>query len=84
MSLPTEPVTLSVAQIEELNSKLSMMRHEVNGKLTIVTLALETFRLKPENGERFLSMLAEQPQKIIADIAQFSRDMEAALRITRP
>lgn len=84
MTLPTEPVTLSVAQIEELNRKLSVMRHEVNGKLTILTLALETFRLKPESGERFLSMMAEQPKKIVTDITQFSRDMEGALHITRP
>lgn len=83
MSLPTEPVTLSVEQIKELNQKLSNMRHDVNGKLTHITLALELFRLKPEEGERWLKLMADQPTKIVAEIGQFSRDMEAALRITR-
>jgi hypothetical protein len=84
MALPTEPITLSVEQIDELNRKLSMMRHDVNGKLSLITLALGAFQLQPESGERWLNVMAEQPQKIVADITQFSRDMEAALRITRP
>ena len=84
MALPNEPVTLSVEQIKQLNQKLSSMRHDVNGKLTQITLALELIRLKPDDGEYWLNMMAEQPQKIVADIARFSRVMEAALRITRP
>jgi ribosome maturation factor RimP len=84
MTFPTEPVTLNVEQIEELNRKLSAMRHDVNGKLSLITLALGAFQLQPQNGERWLNIMAEQPQKIVADIAQFSREMEAALQITRP
>jgi hypothetical protein len=84
MALPNEPVTLSVEQIKELNQKLSSMRHDVNGKLTQITLAVELLRLQPDDGERWLNMMAEQPQKIVAELAQFSRDLEAALRITRP
>ena len=83
MTLPTEPITLSVAQIEELNQKLSMMRHDVNGKLSLITLALGAFQLQPEKGERWLNIMSEQPSKIVADITQFSRDMETALQITR-
>ena len=83
MTLPTEPIALSVAQIEELNQKLSMMRHDVNGKLSLITLALGAFQLQPQNGERWLNIMGEQPSKIVADITQFSRDMETALRITR-
>ena len=83
MTFPTEPVTLNVEQIEELNRKLSMMRHDVNGKLSLITLALGAFQLQPQNGERWLNIMAEQPQKIVADIAQFSREMETALQITR-
>jgi hypothetical protein len=84
MALPNEPVTLSVEQIGELNRKLSMMRHDVNGKLTQISLAVELLRMQPDGGERWLTMMGEQPQKIVAEIAQFSRDFEAALRITRP
>jgi len=83
MDLPNEPVTLSVEQIGELNRKLSMMRHDVNGKLTQISLAVELLRLQPDGGERWLGMMAEQPQKIVAELAQFSRDFEAALNITR-
>ena len=84
MALPTEPVTLNVEQLKELNERLSLMRHDVNGTLTHITLVVELLRRKPEESERRLNQLAEQPQKIIDTIAQFSRDLEAALRITRP
>jgi hypothetical protein len=84
MALPNEPVTLSVEQIGELNRKLSMMRHDVNGKLTQISLAVELLRLQPDGGERWLGLMAEQPQKIVAELARFSRELEAALRITRP
>jgi hypothetical protein len=84
MALPSAPITLSVEQIEELNKKLSRMRHDVNGKLSLITLALGAFQLQPESRERWLSVMAEQPQKIVADMTQFSREMEAALQITRP
>lgn len=83
MALPNAPVTLSVEQIGELNRKLSMMRHDVNGKLTQISLAVELLRLQPDGGERWLGMMAEQPQKIVAELAQFSRDFEAVLGITR-
>ena len=83
MALPNAPVTLSVEQIGELNRKLSLMRHDVNGKLTQISLAVELLRLQPGGGERWLGMLAEQPQKIVTEIAQFSRDFEALLQITR-
>jgi hypothetical protein len=83
MDLPNEPVTLSVEQIGALNQKLSMMRHDVNGKLTQISLAVELLRLQPDGGQRWLGMMAEQPQKIVAELAQFSRDFEAALHIKR-
>ena len=84
MALPTEPVTLSVEQIRELNQKLSTLRHDVNGKLGLITLALGALQLKPEDGKRWMSIMGEQPQKIVADLTQFSAEIEAALRITRP
>jgi signal transduction histidine kinase len=83
MALPNEPVTLSVEQITELNRKLSTMRHDINGKLTQISLAVELLRLKPDGGDRWLGMMADQPQKIVAELAQFSRELEAALHITR-
>jgi hypothetical protein len=84
MALPTEPVTLNVVQIEELNRKLSALRHDVNNHLMLITTAVELIRLKPENRERMLTMMGEQPQKIGGAITQFSTTLESALHITRP
>ena len=84
MALPNEPVTLSVEQIAALNRKLSTLRHDVNNHLMLIMTAGELFRLKPADGERFLNMLVEQPQKIAAAITQFSGDLESALHVTRP
>jgi hypothetical protein len=84
MSLPIEPVTLSVAQISELDQKLSRLRHDVNNKLSLIVASVELVRRRPENAERLLNSLDEQPKKIAEIIAQFSADWETALRITRP
>ncbi len=84
MALPIEPVTLSVEQISELDRKLSGLRHDVNNKLSLIVASVELVRRRPENAERLLNSLDEQPKKIAEIIAQFSADWESALRITRP
>lgn len=84
MALPTEPVTLTVEQINELNRKLSTLRHDVNNQLSLIIATVELIRRRPENAERMLAMLNEQPQRIAGSLAQFSGELEAALRITRP
>ena len=83
MTLPIEPVTLSVEQISELTGKLSGMRHDVNNKLSIIAASVELVRRRPDNAERLLNSLDEQPRMIAEMIAQFSAALEAALRITR-
>ena len=84
MALPNDPVTLSVEQIKELTGKLSTMRHDVNNQLSLVMAAAELIRFRPEGAERTLKMLVEQPQKISEAVAQFSRELESALNVTRP
>lgn len=84
MTLPREPVTLSAEQIGELNQKLSVMRHDVNNHLTKIIAALELMRLNPQAAERRRNELVEQPAKIAELVTQFSRELETALRITRP
>jgi hypothetical protein len=84
MSLPTEPVTLSVEQIGELNQKLADLRHDINNHVSVMLASTELLRRRPETTERMLASLAEQPPKIIEAIIQFSRDLEAAFHITRP
>jgi methyl-accepting chemotaxis protein len=84
MALPTEPVTLSVEQINELNRKLSELRHDVNNHASLIMASVELIRRRPESAERMLNMIVEQPHKISESITQFSGDMESALRITQP
>ena len=84
MPLPNEPVTLSVEQIRELNQKLADLRHDVNNSLSLMTAAVELIQRRPENAASMWSTLIEQPRKVTVTISQFSRDLEAALRITRP
>jgi hypothetical protein len=84
MPLPSQPVTVSVEQIADLNQKLSTLRHDVNNNLALVIAASELIRRKPESAERMWNGLVEKPHKISEAIAQFSRELEAALGITRP
>jgi hypothetical protein len=83
MALPTEPVTLSVQQIEELNRKLSNLRHDTNGDLALIVAAAELIKLNPDIIQRMLSTLLEQPPKIREKVDRFSMELEQMLRITR-
>jgi len=47
--VPSQPVTLSVEQIEELNQKLSNMRHDINNNLSLILAATELIRHKPQS-----------------------------------
>ena len=58
MGLPSQPVTLTVAQIDELNRKLSTMRHDVNNNLSLIMAALELMRYKPETAPRMARRIA--------------------------
>lgn len=84
MPLPSEPVTLNVEQIAELNKKLSNLRHDVNNNLSLIMAAVEILRRRPETAERMLNSLSEQPHKIAKSMAEFSRELEAALQVRRP
>lgn len=84
MGLPINPVTLSVAQVEELNKQLSAMRHDINGDLALIVAAAELIKLNPELLPRMLKTLTEQPPKIRERADKFSADFEKMLGITRP
>jgi len=83
MVLPTEPVTLSVQQIEDLNRKLSSLRHDINGDLALVVAAAELVKLNPDLLQRMLSTLLEQPPKIRERLDRFSAELEKTVGITR-
>ena len=84
MALPTEPVTLSVQQLEELNRKLSTLRHDINGDLALVVAAAELIKLNPDILQRMLSTLLEQPPKIRDKVDRFSAEFEKMVGISRP
>jgi hypothetical protein len=83
MGLPKEPVTLTVAQLDELNRKLSTMRHDVNNYLSLIVAASELIRHKPQTAERMMATLGEQPAKIGDAVGKFSAEFERTLGITR-
>ena len=83
MALPTEPMTLSVQQIEDLNRKLSSLRHDINGDLALVVAAAELVKLNPDILQRMLSTLLEQPPKIREKLDRFSVELEKAFGISR-
>ncbi len=84
MPLPTQPVTLTVAQLADLNKKLSTMRHDINNQLSLIVAAVQLISLKPHEAERMITTVGEQPKRISDAIANFSREFERALGITRP
>lgn len=83
MPLPNQPVTLTAAQVAELNSKLSSMRHEINNQLALIVAAVELIRLKPETTERMMQTLVGQPPRTTASLLKFTAEFEQALGITR-
>ena len=84
MALPTQPVTLSVEQLADLNRKLSAMRHDINNHLSLIVAAVELIRHKPQMVERMTTTLSEQPPRITDSMAKFSKEFEEALGIKRP
>jgi hypothetical protein len=84
MNQPTQPVALSVEQIGELCQKLSNLRHDLNNSLSLIAATVELVRHRPTVPEKMWNSLAEQPRKIGDAFTQFSRDLEAALHVTRP
>ena len=84
MGLPTQPITLSVEQIEELNKKLSFARHDINNHLALMMAAIELIKFKPEMAEKMINSLTEQPPKITETVNKFSAEFDKMFGITRP
>ena len=83
MSLPSEPVTLSVEQLRELKQKLTDLRHDVNNNVALMLSALEMMRRRPETVEKMLDSLARQPKKVNDTVMEFSKTLETVLGISR-
>ena len=83
MRMPSEPVNLSIEQVQDLNQKLSSLRHDINNHLSLIMAATELIRHKPQMAERMMDTLVEQPPKITAAISKFSFEFENTFGITR-
>jgi hypothetical protein len=83
MDLPSQPVTLTAEQVDELNRRLATMRHDINGSLSLIVAALELIRFKPETAERMLGTLADQPARIMASMSKFSAEFEQTFGLSR-
>jgi hypothetical protein len=84
MALPTEPITLSVAQIEELSRHFSSFRHDVNGCLSLVVAATELIRYNPSVVQRMAATLVEQPPRIAGKVSEFVEECERTLTMRAP
>ena len=84
MGLPSQPVTLSLEQVAELNKRLSTMRHDINNNLSLIIAAVDLIKHKPQTTERMMATLAEQPARITEVIGRFTAEFEKTLGITRP
>jgi hypothetical protein len=76
-------VTLTAAQVAELNKQLSTMRHDINNNLSLLMAAVELVRLRPEAMPRLLATVGEQPARISEAIATFSAEFEKLFGISR-
>ena len=71
MPLPSQTVTLTVPEVEELSRHFSAFRHDVNGCLALVVAATELIRYNPDVAKRMSATLAEQPPKIAGKMREF-------------
>src|ERR1043165_8018488 len=81
MALPTQPVHLGVAEVEELAQHLSSFRHDVNGCLSLVVAATELIRYTPDVVLRMRATLVEQPPRIAGKTQEFAQECERVLGI---
>lgn len=84
MALPQQSVTLSAAQIADLNAQLATLRHDINNTLLLIMASAELVRYKPDTAEQMMATLLEQPPKITEKMSQFSVQLEQLLGITKP
>jgi len=84
MRTPSQPISLTVEQVQDLSHRLATLRHDINNHLSLIMAATELIRHKPQMAERMMVTLTEQPPKITAAIAAFSTDFDAAFGITHP
>jgi len=72
MATPNSAVTLTADQIDFLNRMLSALRHDVNGKSSLIVAGAELMRLG-RDVDKHLRHLSEQPALSLGLIGEFDR-----------
>ena len=67
---------LSPGGYGSLSERLSKMRHDVRGCLTIIVSGCDMVRLRPELTEKYLSQFSDKSKKIIELMDSFSKHFE--------
>ncbi|MGV3774675.1 MAG: hypothetical protein ACO1QB_17375 [Verrucomicrobiales bacterium] len=83
MGLPETNLVLPAKDVEELNHKLSTMRHNINNQLALIVASVEVIRRKPERGPQLMENIALQPDRIIEELRRFTAEFEKTLGITQ-
>jgi hypothetical protein len=83
MALPDQPVTLSVEQIKELQTKLATLRHDINNTLSLISATIELSRSRPQMAEKMMATLIDQPQKVSDAISRFTVQFDQAMGVKR-
>lgn len=79
----SDVIILTKEQVQELNEKLSNMRHNINNYLSLIVAASEVIRINPSALPRMLPTFKEQPDRIINEIRNFSEEFEKTLGINK-
>jgi hypothetical protein len=67
---------LSSGGYGSLSERLSMMRHDIRGSLTIVVSGCDMIRMKPELSDKYLNQFSEKSKQIIQLMDEFSHYFE--------
>lgn len=67
---------LSVGGYGSLSERLSKMRHDIRGCLTIVVSGCDMIRMKPESSDKYLNKFSEKSKQIIQLMEEFSSCFE--------
>lgn len=81
--VPKEPITLAPKQIEELNLKLSALRHDIANHLTVIVTAAEMAANTSEKARQHLTLLFQQVPKIKDAVNGFTAEFDRTLGIKR-
>jgi hypothetical protein len=73
-------ITLNAEQIATLQQSLSALRHNVNNQLALLTAGMEVIQRKPDLAAKLAEPLAQPTEKILAEVREFSDQLEKFLQ----